>query len=75
MYWRLLIVDKQAAEICREQLQIWREIGSRMGEARALNSLGNIYHVQAKDCLQQKTSLIVARGVQVLANIAWGAFY
>ena len=38
----------EAADRCRAQLQIWRDLGQRQGEARALYNLGNIFHAQAK---------------------------
>ena len=45
---RSLNLFSEAADRCRAQLQIWRDLGQRQGEARALYNLGNIFHAQAK---------------------------
>ena len=45
---RSLNLFPEATDRCRAQLQIWRDLGQRQGEARALYNLGNIFHAQVR---------------------------
>jgi G-protein signaling modulator 2 len=65
---RALSLFTEAVDKCQSQLTIWRELGSRTGEARALYNLGNIFHAKAKQSDDAGRDIALNKAIEYYDN-------